>query len=78
MQKRLQIGGFGRLDRTLAFQELGADTGGLDNERTMSDVYRGRTGDEAAIWSSHSSQAPKIRYIPHHHGAGSRRVYMEY
>jgi len=31
MQKCLQIGVSGRVDRTLAFQELCADTGGLDN-----------------------------------------------
>ena len=41
MQKCLQIGVSGRVDRTLAFQELGADTGGLDNERTMSDADGG-------------------------------------
>jgi hypothetical protein len=35
MQKRLQIGISGRVDRTLAVQELCADTAGLDNERTM-------------------------------------------
>jgi hypothetical protein len=40
-QKRLQIGVPGRLDRTLAFQELCADTGGLDNERIMSDADGG-------------------------------------
>src|SRR5215207_6230883 len=64
-KKRLQFGVSGRLDRTLAFQELVADTGGLDNERTMSDADGGRTGDEAAIWSSqalklHRSDAYRI------------------
>jgi hypothetical protein len=33
---------------------LCADAGDLDNERTMSDADRGRTSDEAAIWSSRS------------------------
>ena len=37
----LQIGGSGRVDRTLAFQELCADIGDLDNERTMSDADGG-------------------------------------
>jgi hypothetical protein len=41
-QECLQIGASGRVDRTLAFQELCADTGGLDNERTMSDAEGGR------------------------------------
>jgi hypothetical protein len=54
MQKCLQIGVSGRLDRTLAFQELGADTGGLDNQRTMSDADGEWTSDEVAIWSSQS------------------------
>ena len=31
MQKCLQIGGSGRVDRTLAFQEFCADIGDLDN-----------------------------------------------
>jgi hypothetical protein len=43
MQKCLQIGLSRRLDRTLAFQELCADTGDLDNERTMSDADGGRS-----------------------------------
>ena len=51
-QKCLQISMSGRLNRTLAFQELCADTGGLDNERTMSDADGGRTSNEAASWSS--------------------------
>jgi hypothetical protein len=55
MQKGLQIGTSGRLDGGFAFQELCADTRGLDNERTMSDADGGRTSDEAAIWSSQSA-----------------------
>ena len=35
-----------RVDRTLPFQELCGDTGGLDNERTISDADGGRTSDE--------------------------------
>ena len=54
MQKRLQIVAPGRLDRRVVFQELCADTWGLDNERAMSDTDGGRTGDEAAIWCSES------------------------
>jgi hypothetical protein len=49
VQKRLQIGVSGGLDRTLAFQELGADTGGLDNERTMSGAAGGRTTDRRPL-----------------------------
>ena len=54
IQKCLQIGISGRVDRALAFQELCADTGGLDNERTMSDADGGRPSDQAASWSSQS------------------------
>ncbi len=54
IQKCLQIGVSERLDRAHAFQELCADTGGLDNERTMSDADGDRTSNEAAIWSSQS------------------------
>jgi hypothetical protein len=54
VQKCLQIGVSGRVDRAFAVQELCADAGGLDNERTMSDTDGGRTSDEVAAWSSQS------------------------
>ena len=49
MQKCLLIGVSGRVNRTLAFQELCADTGGLDNERTMSD---GMVAGLATLWEA--------------------------
>jgi hypothetical protein len=67
MQKRLQIGVSGRVDRTLAFQELCADTGGLDNERTMSDAdaadYR-RGGD--LVLAEPSLAVISERTVGHH------------
>jgi hypothetical protein len=42
IQKCLQISVSGRVDRALAFQGLCGDTGGLDNEWTMSDADGGR------------------------------------
>src|SRR5215207_11100559 len=67
--KRLQIGVSGRLDRTLAFQELCADTGGLDNERTMSDADGGGLatrrpfGPRSALPASSVSRLPgRSRY----------------
>jgi hypothetical protein len=59
----------GRLDRTLAFQELGADTGGLDNQRTMSDADGGGLprrrpfGPRSALLASSVSRLPgRSRY----------------
>jgi hypothetical protein len=76
MQKRLQIGASLRLDRRLSFRELCADTGGLDNERTMSDAAGGRTGDEVAIWSSQRpSGFERLRRVPGRSGTrGGRRA----
>src|SRR5687767_1825905 len=69
MQKRLQIGVSVRLDRRLAFQELGADTGGLDNARTMSDADGGGLarrrpfGPRSALLASSVSRLPgRSRY----------------
>jgi hypothetical protein len=64
MQKRLQIDASGRLDGRFGFQELRGDTGGLDNERTMSDSDGG-TNDEVATWSSRALSASSV-------SAGSR------
>jgi hypothetical protein len=61
MQKCLQIAVSGRVDRTLAFQELCGDPGGLDNERTMGDGDGGRTSDEAAIWSAQRLDKARAR-----------------
>ena len=69
MQKCLQIGVSGRLDRTLAFQELCADTAGLDNERTMADADGGGRapgrpfGTRRALLASSLSRLPgRSRY----------------
>ena len=53
----------GRVDRALAFQELCADTGGLDNERTMSDADGGRTSDEAASVLAGAFPASRVRRL---------------
>jgi hypothetical protein len=54
----------GRVDRTLAFQELCADTAGLDNELTMSGADGGRNSDEAAVWSLQSLLASSVSRLP--------------
>src|SRR5215207_6356835 len=62
--KRLQIGVSGRLDRTLAFQELCADTGGLDYERTMSDADGGGLATRRPFGPRSALPASSVSRLP--------------